>query len=640
MSTLFGDQWNVSTRFNLVRLQALLEPYYDITTVARQWSLSKDQASPGLVVLKMKERATAKGTFDRTDFVPSHEANHILPADPLFTRLLTLAHRPNPRPAIRDVNAGTERSTAQLLSDTLRLRRVLKRGLSTQTIDDLHHGREVYISILAPGGYEFAVGVLAIMALGAAASPHSSAQPVKEAAYYVNKSRSVAVLTATPSLDLGEALAKEIRATGNPEFVSVPINGIDCEAPFPLDAIKISSNRWHDPNAPGVVIFTSGTTGPPKGAVLRRAAVMEGSMCFAQQIGLQESDVLLHLLPVHHATGIWVSFFPFIQTGACIEFRSGSFDPKWTWNRWRQGGLTHFTGVPTIYMRLMRFYQEHLVKLSAPDLETYRAAVAAFKVCLCGTSALPMPINDFWSGLMNGRRIIQRYGSTEMGVVFNMSVDPDEDVPDGSVGQVTYGVEVKLTDGDEGEVSIKSFNMFSRYLHDPQETANAHDGDGYFKSGDVARREGKYYFIVGRASVDVIKSGGYKISALDIERELLALPYIGEVMVVGVPDDEFGQRVGAVVSLRNDRVARDFFVRSKRKPKQLRLDDLRADVRSRLAGYKLPTLLRVIEDELPKSGTGKVVKKVLGPQYFPPDYTKDKAVQVWNSTKSGGRTKL
>ncbi|KIX05787.1 uncharacterized protein Z518_03759 [Rhinocladiella mackenziei CBS 650.93] len=584
----------------------------------------------------MKEEAP----FDRTDFVPSHGGDTLLPADPLFTRLLTLAHRPKPRPAIRDVNAGVERTAAELLSDTLNLRRVLRSCLRPHTLDDLHNGREVYISILAPGGYEFAVGVLAIMALGAAVSPFSTAQPVKEASYYVNKARSVAVVTATPALALGEAVAKEIRSTSNPDFISVPIRSIENETPAPLDSIKISSNRYHDPNAPGVVIFTSGTTGPPKGAVLRRAAMGDGSLCFAQYIGLQETDVLLHLLPVHHATGIWVSFFPFIQSGACIEFKSGSFDPEWTWNRWRKGGLTHFTGVPTIYMRMMRYYQEHATNLPPHEAETYKAAAAAFKVCLCGTSALPKPINNFWTNLMNGRRIVQRYGSTELGVIFNMSVDPAEKIPDGSVGELAYGVDIKLSDGEEGEVLAKSFNMFSKYLHDREATANAHDADGYFRSGDVARREGKYYFIVGRASVDIIKSGGYKISALDIERELLALPYLGEVMVVGVPDEEFGQRVGAVVSLRNDKVAQEFNKTNNRSPNVLKLNDLRSDVRSRLASYKLPTLLRVIEGELPKSGTGKVVKKILGPHYFPLNYLEDKNVQVWSSKQNVRESKL
>ncbi|KIV81180.1 hypothetical protein PV11_08617 [Exophiala sideris] len=578
--------------------------------------------------------------FSRTDFVPSHVGDDILPADPLFTRLLTLAHRPRPRPAIRDVNVGIERNAAQLLSDVLKFRRIVRQSLKPQTIDDLHNGREVYISLVAPGGYEFTVGVLAVLALGAAVSPFSSAQPVKEACYYVNKARSVAVLAATPALKLGEALANEIRSTTNPDFTCIPINSIEHADPFPLETIKISSNRFQDPNAPGVVIFTSGTTGPPKGAVLSRAAMINGGMSFAQNVGLQETDVLLHLLPVHHATGIWVSFFPYIQSGACIEFKSGSFDPEWTWNRWRKGGLTHFTGVPTIYMRMMRYYLEHSTKLPAAEAESFKAAAAAFKVCICGTSALPKPISDFWMTLMNGRRIVQRYGSTELGVIFNMSVDPTEDIPDGSVGELTYGVDVKLSEGDEGEVLAKSCHMFSKYLHDPEATANAHDADGYFKSGDVARREGKHYFIVGRASVDIIKSGGYKISALDIERELLALPYLGEAMVVGVPDEEFGQRVGAVVSLRNDEVAQQFYRENNRSPQSLKLDDLRADVRNRLAGYKLPTLLRIIEGELPKSGTGKVVKKTLGPLYFPLSYVEDKEVQVWSSRKTAGSSKL
>ncbi|EXJ63847.1 hypothetical protein A1O7_00182 [Cladophialophora yegresii CBS 114405] len=586
--------------------------------------------------MKEQPQPQPQPPFDRTDFVPSHTGDDILPADPLFTRLLTLAHRRNPRPAIRDVNAGIERTAAQLLSDVLILRGVLRDSLTPRVVDDLRDGREVFVSLLAPGGYEFVVGVLAIMALGAAASPFSSAQPVKEACYYVNKARSVALVTATPALELGKAVAREIQGTTDTGFGFVPINAIERVPPVALDKIKISSNRYNDPNAPGVVIFTSGTTGPPKGAVLKRAAMIEGAFSFAQQIGLQETDTLLHQLPVHHATGIWVSFFPFIQAGACIEFKSGSFDPEWTWNRWRQGGLTHYTGVPTIYMRMMRYYLERATKLPPAEARSYSDAAAAFKVCLCGTSALPKPINDFWTRLL-GRRIVQRYGSTELGVVFGMSPHSSEDIPDGSVGELSYGVDVRLSDGDEGEVLAKSCNMFSKYLHDPEATANAHDLDGYFKSGDVARRVGKYYYIVGRASVDIIKSGGYKISALDIERELLALPYIGEAMVVGVPDIEFGQRVGAVVSLRDDEVAQQFYKENNRNPKNLSLGDLRADVRDRLAGYKLPTLLRLVKGELPKSGTGKVVKKTLGPQYFPQNYQEDREVQVW-SNKSVLRT--
>lgn len=168
----------------------------------------------------------------------------------------------------------------------------------------------------------------------------------------------------------------------------------------------------------------------------------------------------------------------------------------------------------------------------------------------------------------------------------------------------------------------------TRYLFDDKATAAAHDEDGYFRTGDIGRKEGKYYYIVGRASLDIIKSGGYKISALDIERECLGLPYVSEVMVVGVADDEFGQRVGAVVSLREDQTTYSSSGRS------LTLDDLRNDLRGKMSGYKLPTLLRVYTGELPKGQSGKVLKKLLGPQLFPPaEWTHHPEIQVWNSKK-------
>lgn len=174
-------------------------------------------------------------------------------------------------------------------------------------------------------------------------------------------------------------------------------------------------------------------------------------------------------------------------------------------------------------------------------------------------------------------------------------------------------------------------HMFSAYLFDPKATAQAHDEQGYFRTGDIARRERTngtlYYYIVGRASLDVLKSGGYKISALDVERELLSLAYVAEAMVVGVPDDEFGQRVAALVSLQDEELTHAFLDSHSDGAHVLTIDALRRDLRERLAGYKMPTLLRVVNGELPKTSTGKVQKKVLGPQYFPEGF--DPAVQQW-----------
>jgi len=186
----------------------------------------------------------------------------------------------------------------------------------------------------------------------------------------------------------------------------------------------------------------------------------------------------------------------------------------------------------------------------------------------------------------------------------------------GSVGEKTPGIDLKLSDGDEGEILLRSSLLFSKYVFDPEATSKAHDEHGYFKTGDIARREGKYYWILGRASVDILKSGGYKISALDIEREILGLEYVAEAMVVGVDDEEFGQRVAAVVVLRpGARIS-------------LKLETLRSDLRESLAGYKMPTMLRVV-NEIPKSPTGKVVKKVLGPELFPLQGHPD--VQAWKA---------
>ena len=167
-----------------------------------------------------------------------------------------------------------------------------------------------------------------------------------------------------------------------------------------------------------------------------------------------------------------------------------------------------------------------------------------------------------------------------------------------------------------------------RYLFDEKATIDAHDADGFFRTGDICRREGPYYFIIGRASLDIIKSGGYKISALDIERECLELYYVSEAICIGVKDEEFGQRVGAIITLKPGQML------SNDSDHRLTLDRLRKDLKKRLPGYKLPTLLRVVDEELSKGPTGKVQKKILGPQFFPcPGWRNDENVQAWSREK-------
>lgn len=221
----------------------------------------------------------------------------------------------------------------------------------------------------------------------------------------------------------------------------------------------ISASRYLSDNSAGVVIFTSGTTGPPKGAVMRRAYVHDCALSVADHYDVSPSDVILHVLPVHHATGLGISFLPFLISGSTIEFRSGSFDPAWMWERWRRGGLTVFSGVPTIYMRMMRYYEQKLKSL--PEGGEYVRGVREFRVMLCGSSALPRPMQDFWTEMRGGRIILTRYGATEFGAVCKVNLEPGQ-TPRGSVGKAFPGVDVKLSEGEEGEVLVRTPHMFSK----------------------------------------------------------------------------------------------------------------------------------------------------------------------------------
>lgn len=347
-----------------------------------------------------------------------------------------------------------------MVSDFLAIRETLRQTLGAEIIRALDNDEEVYIAILAAGSYEFTIAMLGAMALGAAVVPLTVVLPVEEAAYFIRKSEAAAVLVQSSALKLGNALQNLISSSTDSSFRSIPIQYSIDACPLQLSDIIISSNQYLSENAPGVVIFTSGTTGPPKGSVMRRAFVSDNAQATADHYQITPDDVILHILPVHHATGQGIMFFPFILTGACIEFRSGGFDEVWMWDRWREGvrnparRITFFSGVPTIFMRMRRHYMTHLSKLPPAELAEYIAGARQFRTVLCGTSALPQPISQFWTSLMK-ERIVQRYGATEFGAVFKVHMG-DKNVPEGSVGELAPGIDLKLSDGDEGEVLVKS----------------------------------------------------------------------------------------------------------------------------------------------------------------------------------------
>ena len=184
-------------------------------------------------------------------------------------------------------------------------------------------------------------------------------------------------------------------------------------------------------------------------------------MSFSDHYLVQESDIVLHVLPVHHVTGITATLLPFLWRGGCIEFRSGGFDPAWTWERFKQGNLSHFSGVPTIYMRLMQHYDRQLMKLPAKELSNYNDGAKTVRVMMCGTSALPRPLQNKWTKVRDGKHILTRYGGTEFGNVFSVPAWL-HGAPDASVGVKNAGSDIQLSEGDEGEVLVRSGSLFSK----------------------------------------------------------------------------------------------------------------------------------------------------------------------------------
>jgi acyl-CoA synthetase (AMP-forming)/AMP-acid ligase II len=234
------------------------------------------------------------------------------------------------------------------------------------------------------------------------------------------------------------------------------------------------------------------------------------------------------------------------------------FDPKVIWERWQdRGSSTMFMAVPTIYSRLNDYFDAHI--RGTENETSTRAGAKALRLVVSGSAALPTPIKAKFAEI-TGQVLLERYGMTEIGMGISCGLEVEKRI-DGSVGWPLPGVQVRLTEketgriidavDEDGMIEIKGMNVFREYWRRPEATASEFTADGWFKTGDCAVRDSTgAYFIQGRASVDIIKSGGYKISALQVERVMLALCQIQEVAVVGLKDIEWGERVAAVVKFR------------------------------------------------------------------------------------------
>ena len=301
------------------------------------------------------------------------------------------------------------------------------------------------------------------------------------------------------------------------------------------------------------------------------------------------------MLPLHHVHGVVNVLTCALWAGARCELLP-RFDADAVWARLLEGGPTLFMAVPTIYARLIAGWQ---AATPARRLEM-TAACGRLRLMVSGSAALPVSVLETWQ-TVSGHTLLERYGMTEIGMALSNPLHGRR-VP-GHVGLPLPGVEVQLVDdegqlvprGTPGEIEVRGPTVFLEYLNRPEATRGAFR-DGWFRTGDVAVLEDGGYRILGRKSVDIIKTGGYKVSALEIEEVLREHPDIRECAVVGVQDPEWGERVCAAVVVRPGA--------------WLDAESLRAWARERLAPYKIPTRVLALA-ELPRNAMGKVTKTEL-----------------------------
>ncbi|MGK4001657.1 AMP-binding protein [Sorangium sp. So ce1036] len=527
---------------------------------------------------------------------------------PLVERLAQLGS--SARIAIHDDRGPL--SFAELMDRALRVRGALlaagaRRGADGRAAPRSLDGER--IALLVSPGASWVSAFLGVLLAGGIALPLSPLYPPAELAWLA-----------------GDAGVERVLVSDDLAAVAAPIAGgravlrvedVERAAPGPLSA---TSDLAADD--PALLLYTSGTTGKPKGALLTHRNLAVQAELLRAAWGFSEQDVLLHALPLHHLHGVSIALLTSLLAGGATRMLP-RFDAQRVAAEIARGAATAIMAVPTMYQRLF----EQVDRGGAPG---FAAGARALRLATSGSAALPVTLAERWRDL-TGAIPLERFGMTEIGVGLSNPLDPGARRP-GWVGFPLPTVEARITDdagnawapgdgggaaapGDgaapgsaaapggaaavaRGELWIRGPSVFKGYLGREDATRAAFQ-DGWFRTGDVAERSGDGRFrLLGRTSVDILKSGGYKLSALEIEEALREHGAIAEVAVVGVPDEAWGERVVAVVVAAPGREA------------ECATGPLRAWARERLAPYKIPRDAVVVPG-LPRNAMGKVVKPEL-----------------------------
>ncbi|MFJ8211274.1 AMP-binding protein [Streptomyces sp. NPDC096033] len=404
--------------------------------------------------------------------------------------------------------------------------------------------------------------------------------------------------------DIAGAPAFAVTATASLETVAAAVGGLLAGVPFvPLPPDAGPAEREHilrdsgaalttvdfarrsdatppgpaDPRDPALILYTSGTTGPPKGVVLTADALAADLDALATAWQWTAEDTLVHGLPLFHVHGLVLGVLGALRTGSRLV-HTGRPTPQ----AYAAAGGSLYFGVPTVWSRI------------AAD-PTAAAALSGARLLVSGSAALPAPVFRDLERL-TGHRPVERYGMTE--TLITVSGRAGGEVRPGTVGTPLPGIRTRIAaepGADIGELQLTGPTLFAGYLGRPEATAAAYTEDGWFRTGDIAAvdPEDGVHRIVGRASIDMIKSGGYRIGAGEIENALLDHPKVSEAAVVGVPDTDLGQRIVAFVVAEGVTGA-----------------ELTDFVATHLSVHKRPREVRFVA-AIPRNAMGKPQKKLL-----------------------------
>lgn len=440
--------------------------------------------------------------------------------------------------------------------------------------------QEKRVAFMATPGMDYVKTQWGIWRAGGIAVPLCTSHPLPALRYTLEDSMAEVLVVSSAY----EALLKPLAKEKGLRFLN--LQTLEEQKTVDLPVIEIERRA--------MILYTSGTTSKPKGVVTTHRNIEAQIQTLTDAWQWSKNDHILCVLPLHHVHGIINVLSCALWSGAVCEFLP-KFEAAAVFDIFKKGAVNLFMAVPTIYYKLIHYWDQ----LPAEEQQQIGRRLRKFRLMVSGSAALPVSTLEKWRTL-SGHTLLERYGMTEIGMALSNSYTGQR--KPGYVGLPLKGVELRLVDEEgspvseeeSGEIQVKGPNIFLEYWNRPEATAAAFSS-GWFRTGDMAVFEKGAYKILGRNSVDIIKSGGYKISALEIEEVLRTHPLIKDCGVVGILDEEWGEIVAASL------------IAPENKPD---LKNLSAWLRERLPAYKIPRLY-IFQEDLPRNTLGKVTKNEL-----------------------------